>query len=106
MAKKKAGGRKRGTWDVTPEAFEEWRRGQKLSRARLAKVLGVSSTSVQNWGTGTAVPSARYQEAIARLMAEGVAGGAAVPAGDLEAAARDFGVALGRLVALALGGRS
>jgi ribosome-binding protein aMBF1 (putative translation factor) len=41
---------------------------QRLSRARLAALLSVSGTSIQNWETGHAVPSRKYQERLADLM--------------------------------------
>lgn len=66
---KKRGGRKAGTWDVTPEAFEAWRAAQGHSRATLAGQLGVSPTTIQNWGTGNAIPTPKSQEQIAKLMA-------------------------------------
>lgn len=69
MAKKRRGGRQPGKWElVDPLEFRRWRDQQKLSRARVASLLGVSSTSVQNWETGNAVPSRRYQERLAELM--------------------------------------
>jgi transcriptional regulator with XRE-family HTH domain len=105
QVKKKRGGRQPGVWDVASEEFRAWREGQKLSRLRLGKLLGVSQTSVQNWETGNAVPSKKYQEQIAKLMAEGVAAPGAVAVGGLEAAGRELGAALGRFVALAIGAR-
>jgi DNA-binding XRE family transcriptional regulator len=106
-ARRRRGGRVRGSWDVAPAAFKAWRQGQSISRARFAKLLGVSSTSVQNWETGNAVPSPQFQAAIARFMKDGVGTqGGSVGAPGLEAATRDLGAAIGRfLVALTGGGR-
>jgi DNA-binding transcriptional regulator YiaG len=68
-ARKRRGGRKPGKWElVDPLEFRRWREVQRLSRARLASLLSVSGTSIQNWETGHAVPSRKYQERLAELM--------------------------------------
>lgn len=68
-SRKRRGGRKPGKWElVDPLEFRRWREVQRLSRARLASLLSVSGTSIQNWETGHAVPSRRYQERLAELM--------------------------------------
>lgn len=81
MAKKKSkkktgrrgGGRTPGAWTLlTQDALKTFRTGAKLSRSRLSELLGVSSTSVQNWETGRSVPLTRYQEQIVALMEGGV----------------------------------
>lgn len=75
MAKKKVrgakrrGGRKPGTWTLlTPESLRAWRGASGMSRAALASMLDVSSTSVQNWETGHAVATAKMQQRLAELM--------------------------------------
>lgn len=78
MARKRRGGRQPGKWElVDPLEFRRWRDQNKLSRARLAGLMGVSSTSIQNWETGNAVPSRRYQERLAELMKDPTAVAAA-----------------------------
>lgn len=80
MAKKKAkktgrrgGGRTPGAWTLlTQDALKTFRREGKLSRARLAELLGVSSGSIMNWETGRSVPVTRTQEQIVALMQGGV----------------------------------
>jgi transcriptional regulator with XRE-family HTH domain len=73
VPRKRRGGRRPGSWDlVDPDEFKGWRQEQRLSRARLASALGVSSTSIQNWETGNAIPSRRYQERLAELMKTGI----------------------------------
>jgi len=39
-----------------------------MSRSGVAKALGVSSTSIQNWETGHAVATAKVQQRLADLM--------------------------------------
>lgn len=47
------GGRKPGTWTlVTPEQIRAYRDGHRVSRVRMAQMLGCSPTSVQNWEKG------------------------------------------------------
>lgn len=68
---RRRGGRKPGEWRlVTPEQLRAYREEHRISRARLAQTLGVSSTSVQNWETGT-VATMRIQERLAALIAAG-----------------------------------
>ncbi|MCW8141523.1 MAG: helix-turn-helix transcriptional regulator [Planctomycetota bacterium] len=63
------GGRKPGKWElVDPLEFRTWREQQRISRARLAALLSVSATSIQNWEVGHAVPSHHHQERLAELM--------------------------------------
>ncbi|MCO5170201.1 MAG: helix-turn-helix domain-containing protein [Planctomycetes bacterium] len=70
-AKRRRGGRKPGEWKlITPEQLKDYRSEHKISRARLAQMLGVSSTSVQNWETGT-VASMRIQQRLSELIAAG-----------------------------------
>lgn len=66
------GGRKPGQWvHVTQEAVGKFRKGAQLSRGKLAEMLGVSSTSVQNWEAGHSVPMPRYQQKLAELITSG-----------------------------------
>lgn len=68
---RRRGGRKPGEWRlVTAEQIKAYREQHRISRARLAQTLGVSSTSVQNWETGT-VATMRIQERLAALIAAG-----------------------------------
>lgn len=77
------GGRKPGKWiHLTVDTLKSYRKDAGVSRGALAKTLGVSSTSVQNWETGRSVPMKRYQ----MLLADLVAGGT-VPAGPEPAPA-------------------
>jgi DNA-binding transcriptional regulator YiaG len=77
------GGRKPGKWvHLTVDTLKSYRKQAGVSRGALAKTLGVSSTSVQNWETGRSVPMKRYQ----MLLADLVAGGT-VPAGPEPAPA-------------------
>lgn len=55
---------------MTAEQIKAYREQHRISRARLAQTLGVSSTSVQNWETGT-VATMRIQERLAALIAAG-----------------------------------
>ena len=85
MPRKRSGGRRPGAWTlVTPEALRTFRSENKLSRARLASMLGVSSTSVQNWETG-AVASLKVQQRLAELVQTGAV--SATPAPRQEPAA-------------------
>lgn len=86
MAKKKTkktgrrgGGRTPGAWTLlTQDTLKTFRKDRKLSRSRLAELLGVSSGSVMNWETGRSVPLTRTQEQIVALMQGGAP--AAAPA--------------------------
>ena len=81
MAKKKTarrGGRTPGKWTLlTKEQLRSFRTEAKLSRSALSALLGVSSTSIQNWETERSVPLTRYQEQIVKLMKGGVPNAAA-----------------------------
>ncbi len=79
-------GRKPGVWSaIQPGTLRPWREGNNISRASLAATLGVSSASIQNWEVGVAIPSTKYQEALAALMTGGKVT-ALVPAGKVKAA--------------------
>lgn len=63
------GGRKPGVWSgVTKEELVRFRSERKVSRALLAKTLGVSATSIQNWERGSAIPVKRTQEALRAVI--------------------------------------
>lgn len=84
MAKKKKsgrrGGRTPGQWiHLTRDGLRSWRKDAKISRGKLSEMMGVSSTSVQNWETGRSVPMKRYQMMLADLM-KGSASADAEPA--------------------------
>lgn len=65
------GGRKPGAWTMTdPARIKAFRRENNVSRAKLAGLLGVSSTSVQNWETGAVVATTRMQAKVSELMAK------------------------------------
>lgn len=75
MAKKtkttmsRRGGRTPGQWvHLSQDAVGKFRKDAKLSRSKLAELLGVSGTSVQNWETGRSVPIKRYQQRLVELM--------------------------------------
>lgn len=64
MAKKanRRGGRKPGAWiQVKPEQILAYRKEHKLSRLTMAKSLGVSATTIQNWETGRGVATKKAQ---------------------------------------------
>jgi DNA-binding transcriptional regulator YiaG len=62
------GGRKKGEWKLlTKDQLMTFRKDQRISRARLAELMGVSSTSIQNWETNT-VPTMKAQQKLAQLI--------------------------------------
>lgn len=66
---KRRGGRQPGTWSlVKPEQIREYRASNKISRATLATMLGVSSTTIVNWETGKAVATTRLQSRIQSVL--------------------------------------
>lgn len=65
---KRRGGRRKGTWEMKGDALKDWRVANKLSRASLGKLLKVSSTTIQNWEKGIAIPMPGSQNAIKHLM--------------------------------------
>jgi DNA-binding transcriptional regulator YiaG len=68
---KRRPGRQKGEWRlVTPEKIREFRTSNKLSRATMSKVLGVSSTTIQNWETNLVVATNKAQSRLAELMAK------------------------------------
>lgn len=72
MAKKKTkrrGGRKPGTWDlVQPADIRTYRDKHRISRARLAEILGVSTTSIMNWESGAGVALRPMQARLRELV--------------------------------------
>lgn len=67
--KKNMGGRKPGSWTLlTQEQLKSWRLEKGVSRLRLARALGVSPTSVQNWEVGIAVPTTASQQKLLDVM--------------------------------------
>lgn len=72
--RKQRGGRVKGTWKAAdPSAVLEFRKSNKISRSRLAGVLGVSTTTIQNWETGVVVATPKAQQELADLMKQGAA---------------------------------
>jgi DNA-binding XRE family transcriptional regulator len=69
ITKKGRGGRKPGVWTlVTPEQIRVYRKTNGTSRAKLADMLGVSNTTVQNWETGKGAAFPKIQERIKALL--------------------------------------
>lgn len=63
------GGRKRGVWTfTTPEALIRWRIENNISRAEVARRLGVAFSAVERWENGAAVALPELQRRIAKLM--------------------------------------
>lgn len=63
------GGRRPGVWTlVQPEQIVAYRKEHKLSRLTFAKLVGVSSTTVQNWETGKGAAFPKAQEKIVALL--------------------------------------
>lgn len=68
-APKGRGGRKPGTWTlVQPEQILAYRQEHRLSRATFAAMVGVSSTTVQNWELGKGAAFQKAQEKIATVI--------------------------------------
>lgn len=66
-------GRPKGVWSVLQAgALRPWRESNNISRGKLASMLKVSPTSIQNWESDKAIPSTKYQEAIVSLMSGNV----------------------------------
>lgn len=73
-AKKKGrpGGREPGQWvHLTQDEVKSFRTTAGLSRGKLAVMLGVSSTSIQNWETGRSVPVETFQRKLRALIESG-----------------------------------
>jgi DNA-binding transcriptional regulator YiaG len=111
------GGRTPGHWrdGLTGQAVLDWRKQHKVSRAALAKALGVSPTSVQNWEIADGVPVPRSQIALRAIMTKGpgaISGNSAHGSKAMEALAASAGSsmiegmkieALGMIVAAMIG---
>lgn len=70
---KRRGGRKAGEWKLlTPEKLRQFREENGISRKRLADLLGVSTTTIQNWDMGKCPPSRDYQAKLLDLMSRPV----------------------------------
>lgn len=70
--RRRGGGRTKGTWvDVQPEKIRAFRDEHRISRVMLAKALGVSSTTVQNWETNVGVAVPKMQTKLAEILAAG-----------------------------------
>ena len=65
-------GRKPGAWKdgLTGDSVRAFRKTNDVTRARLAEMLEVSTTTIQNWETGISAPSQERQTALERVMAE------------------------------------
>ena len=62
------GGRAPGRWEVVaPEELKRFRGARGLSRAKLAQLVGVSATSIQNWESGR-VASLKIQRRLRALI--------------------------------------
>lgn len=63
------GGRKRGVWTfTTPEALIRWRTENNISRAEVARRLGLAFSAVERWENGAAVALPELQQRLAKLM--------------------------------------
>lgn len=71
-AKGRRGGRKKGEWVLlTSDSLRQYRKGAHISRAKLAEILDVSATTIQNWESGKAVPTKKSQARLADLVKSG-----------------------------------
>ena len=80
--KTKHSGRKPGSWKhgLTADALRAFRKNNHVSRARLAKSLGVSQTTINNWEIGLVFPTDRNQDQLQRVMKNPSAVVASAPA--------------------------
>lgn len=71
MKKQRRGGRKPGAWrqGLTASALRQFRENNHVSRIMLARAIGVSATTIQNWETGASIPIPRSQDDLERIMA-------------------------------------
>lgn len=61
--------RKPAEWAILkPLDLLNFRKKHQISRIKLAGMMGVSSTSVQNWESGTCAPSEENQKKLKKLM--------------------------------------
>ncbi len=69
---RRRGGRKKGEWILlTSDSLGRYRKAANLSRAKLAEIMDVSSTTIQNWESGKAVPTKKSQARLADLIQGG-----------------------------------
>lgn len=68
--KKGRGGRVKGVWKtgLSGDVMRQFRKDHKVSRGKMAKMLGVSSTTIQNWEVGVAVPTPKNQAELERVL--------------------------------------
>lgn len=67
-----ARGTQKGEWVLlTNDSLQRYRKGAHLSRAKLAEIMAVSSTTIQNWESGKAVPTKKSQARLADLIKGG-----------------------------------
>jgi transcriptional regulator with XRE-family HTH domain len=65
------GGRPRGVWKfTTPDALVRWRTEKQISRAEVARQLGVAFSAVERWENGAAVALPELQRRIAKLIGD------------------------------------
>lgn len=65
------GGRRPGAWTfTTPDALIRWREENDISRAEVARRLGVAFSAVERWEKGGAVALPELQRRLARLMSD------------------------------------
>lgn len=63
------GGRPRGVWMfTTPDALVRWRTEHNISRAEVARRLGVTFSAVERWEHGAAVALPELQQRITKLI--------------------------------------
>lgn len=63
------GGRRRGVWQfTTPDALVRWRTENEISRAEVARQLGVAFSAVERWENGAAVALPELQRRIAKII--------------------------------------
>lgn len=75
-------GRQPGAWGdgLSSDVVRSFRETGAVSRARLAGLLGVSSTTIQNWETGLAVPDPKNQAKLREVIKAGVPAATAMAA--------------------------
>lgn len=64
------GGRTPGVWrdGLSGDAMRQYRKTNRISRSKMGKLLGVSSTTIQNWEVGVAVPTPKNQTELERVL--------------------------------------
>lgn len=75
--RRRAGGRRKASWDLLSFAdVEAWRTSHGLPRTRAAQALGVTNSTYHNWQTAKSAPTRQTQERLLRLMKSGPKAGA------------------------------